>query len=136
MEIGLERISLAKRSVSENKPRQRQHEQSKNCTERGKTVVTSKTANGTSDVVAAITTLHKYGLLEWKAECGAAQAELTVIVDENDDEHGNTVQFIRVSHDASPDPAFGEGDQIAEDFVIDSATYSLLVEGIVDLCER
>lgn len=90
----------------------------------------ARTADSVTDVKAAIVTLHKAGLLEFEAKCGGAQADLTIIVDELEDDKGATSPFLRFSRAIPDELASSSGDQVAEDFLIDSATYDLFTKGI------
>lgn len=85
------------------------------------------------EVVSAIMTLHRNGLLAWKAECDCAQAELTVYVEETADVHGNFVPCLRISHEDLTEFSRGKSEELAAVFPIDSETYQVFTKGIPGL---
>ena len=95
-----------------------------------------RTSDSERDVIAAIVTLHKSGLLEFEAKCGGAQVDLTIIVDEFEDDKGSFAPFLRLSRAVSDESDSDNGDQAAEDFLIDSATYELFTKGLPGLYEK
>ena len=99
----------------------------------------TKTTASERDVIAAIVTLHKSGLLRFEAKCGGAQADLTIIVDEFDDDKGSLgslSRFLRLSQAIPDEFASNSDEQVAEDFPIDSATYDLFTKGLAGLYEK
>jgi hypothetical protein len=68
--------------------------------------------------------------------CPLLQADLTIIVDELEDDKGATSSFPRFSRAIPDELVSSSGDQVAEDFPIDSATYDLFTKGIPALYEK
>ena len=96
----------------------------------------NRTAGSERDVIAAIVTLHKSGLLEFETKNGGAQVDLTIIVDEFEDDKGSFAPYLRLSQGASDESDSDYGDQAAEDFPIDSTTYDLFTKGLPGLHEK
>jgi hypothetical protein len=95
-----------------------------------------RTADSERDVIAAIVTLHKSGLLEFEAKCGGAQVDLTIIVDEFEDDKGSFAPYLRLSQAVPDESDSSSGDHVGEDFPIDSATYELFTKGLPGLYEK